>query len=59
MAPEQITAQKLKKAYYLTQKIPDQVGDYLPPPTPSASRKLPYSNIWNQFFFCLGQGFLV
>ncbi|KAK1336645.1 hypothetical protein QTO34_002679 [Cnephaeus nilssonii] len=24
MAPEQITAQKLKKAYYLTQKIPDQ-----------------------------------
>ncbi|XP_036885062.1 LOW QUALITY PROTEIN: tubulin polyglutamylase TTLL4 [Sturnira hondurensis] len=24
MAPEQFTAQKLKKAYYLTQKIPDQ-----------------------------------
>ncbi|KAF6116767.1 tubulin tyrosine ligase like 4 [Phyllostomus discolor] len=24
MAPEQLTAQKLKKAYYLTQKIPDQ-----------------------------------
>ena len=43
MAPEQFTAQKLKKAYYLTQKIPDQVGDYLP----SASRKLPCANIWN------------
>lgn len=32
MAPEHFTAQKMKKAYYLTQKIPDQVGDYPPPP---------------------------
>lgn len=33
MAPEHFTAQKMKKAYYLTQKIPDQVGDYPPPPS--------------------------
>jgi hypothetical protein len=28
MAPEHFTAQKMKKAYYLTQKIPDQVGNW-------------------------------
>lgn len=27
MSPEHCTAQKMKKAYYLTPKIPDQVGD--------------------------------
>lgn len=27
MTPEHFTAQKMKKAYYLTQKIPDQVGN--------------------------------
>lgn len=27
MTPEHFTAQKMKKAYYLTQKIPDQVRD--------------------------------
>ena len=43
VAPEYFTAQKMKKAYYLTQKIPDQVGDCL---YPSASRKLPWSNLW-------------
>ena len=42
VAPEYFTAQKMKKAYYLTQKIPDQVGDCL---YPSASRKFPWSNL--------------
>lgn len=30
MTPQHLTAQKMKEAYYLTQKIPDQVGDWSP-----------------------------
>lgn len=36
MTPEHFTAQKMKKAYYLTQKIPDQVGDLFSLQLPTA-----------------------
>lgn len=59
MTPEHFTAQKMKKAYYLAQKTPDQVGDCLPSQGQQKASLLKLlEHEGNQFFFCLGQGFL-